>query len=220
MYNELLLFIHTIVISIFALLALSIGSQALIAFVCFTAILANLFVVKQITLFGMNATCADAFIVGSVLGLNLLQEHFGKEITRKTIWISFFLLVFYTIVCQIHLLYQPSIYDAMQSHYEAILCIMPRLAIASIITYLIAQLFDTWLYGKLKELFNGRFLIARNMCSISLSQLLDTILFSFLGLYGIAYNIWHIIIISYAIKLTAIAISMPFVGLSKRMIKK
>jgi uncharacterized integral membrane protein (TIGR00697 family) len=220
MYNELIFLVHSIIIGVFALCSLRIGKEALIAFIALQSILANLFVVKEITIFGLTATCADAFAIGAVLGLNLLQEYFGKEITKKTIGISFFLLIFYGIISQIHLAYTPSLHDSMQSSYAAILQFMPRLAIASMITYLIAQLFDAWLYGKLKEWINGRHLIIRNICSISLSQLLDTILFSFLGLYGIIHNVWHIIIISYAIKLVAIALSMPFVALSKRIVNK
>ncbi len=220
MFNELIFFLHSIIIGIFALGALKIGKEALIAFIALQTILANLFVLKESTLFGLNATCADAFAIGAVLGLNLLQEYFGKEITKKTIGISFFLLIFYGIISQIHLAYFPSLHDSIHANYAAIFHFMPRLVIASMITYLIAQLFDAWLYGKLKELFNGRYLIARNICSISLSQLLDTVLFSLLGLYGIVHNVWHIIIISYAIKLAAIAISMPFVAMSKKIVKK
>jgi uncharacterized PurR-regulated membrane protein YhhQ (DUF165 family) len=47
------------------------------------------------------------------------------------------------------------------------------------------------------------------------TQLLDTILFSLLGLYGLVANIWQIIIISYLIKLFAIGIATPLVGFSK-----
>jgi uncharacterized PurR-regulated membrane protein YhhQ (DUF165 family) len=105
--NELIFIVHTVVIAAFALGALALGCTSLVAFVCSCCILANLFVVKQITLFGLTATCADAFTVGATIGLNMLQEYFGKEIAKKTIWINFFLLIFYAIVSQIHLIYIP-----------------------------------------------------------------------------------------------------------------
>lgn len=215
--NELLFIAHTIIISISALIALYLGQAALVAFVCLQCVLANLFVVKQITLFGFSATCADAFTVGAVLGLNLLQEYFGRTITRKCIWINFFLLVFYVVISQIHLAYTPNSYDTMQECFIPILGLMPRIVIASFVVYLIAQLADYALYGFLKRALVDRYLVARNMASIMLTQLLDTVLFSFLGLYGIIENIWQVIFISYMVKLVAIGIASPFVLFSKKI---
>src|SRR6185436_11925481 len=119
--NELYFLLHSITVSTAALISLWFGKEALIGFISLCCILANLFVVKQTTLFGFDATCSDAFSIGAVLGLNLLQEYFGKTITKTAIWISFFLLIFYTVVSSIHLLYEPSVHDTMQQHYLSIL---------------------------------------------------------------------------------------------------
>ena len=86
--NELFFIIHTIIIAGFALGSLALGSSALVAFVCLSCVLANLFVIKQITLFGLTATSADAFTVGATIGLNLLQEYFGKEIAKREVFRS------------------------------------------------------------------------------------------------------------------------------------
>jgi uncharacterized integral membrane protein (TIGR00697 family) len=215
--NELLFIAHTCIISISALIALYLGQAALVAFVCLQCVLANLFVIKQITLFGFSATCADAFTIGAVLGLNLLQEYFGRAITRTCIWINFFLLMFYVIVSQIHIAYIPNSYDTMQGCFVSILGFMPRIVIASFLVHLIVQWVDYALYGFLKRMLRDRYLVTRNVVSIMLTQLLDTVLFSFLGLYGIIENIWQIIFISYVIKLAAIAIASPFVLLSKKI---
>lgn len=215
--NELIFIFHTLIIATFALGALALGRSALVAFVCVQCLLANLFVVKQITLFGLTATCADAFTVGATIGLNLLQEYFSKEITKKTIWINFFLLIFYTIVSQIHLIYTPDSADTMHLHFLPLLSLMPRIAIASLFVYFIAQMADYYLYGIFKKIFHHKYIILRNYASIAFCQLLDTVLFSFLGLYGIIDNIEQVIIISYLIKLITIIIATPFVGLSRRV---
>lgn len=213
--NELLFIFYTIIIAFFSLASLALGQHALVAFVCVQCILANLFVLKQITLFGLTATCSDAFTIGATLGLNLLQEYFGKTITKKAIWINFFLLIFYVIVSQIHLLYIPNAADVTHDHFFALLQFAPRIVISSFLVYLISQLADYHLYGFLKQICKDRFIIIRNYTSIALCQLLDTVLFSFLGLYGIIDDIWSVIIISYFLKIGAILISTPFVGLSR-----
>lgn len=215
--NELIFIIHTIIIALFALGSLALGSNALVAFVCTQCILANLFVVKQITLFGFTATCSDAFTVGATIGLNLLQEYFGKDIAKKTIGINFFLLIFYAIVSQLHLFYTPHSADIMQQHFVPLLQFMPRIVIASFSVYFIAQMADYYLYGILKKIFHNKYIILRNYASIAICQLLDTVLFSFLGLYGIIDNIGEVIIISYLIKLISIIIATPFVGLSRKI---
>lgn len=217
--NELIFILHTIIIAAFALGSLALGRSALVAFICIQCILANIFVTKQITLFGLTATCADAFTVGATIGLNLLQEYFGKEITKKTIWINFFLLIFYAIVSQIHLIYIPHSADRMHLHFMPLLNLMPRIVLASFSVYFISQMMDYYLYGFLKKIFRDRYIIVRNYASIAFCQLLDTILFSFLGLYGIIDNIWEVIIISYLIKLASIIIATPFVGLSRKVYK-
>jgi len=220
MFNELIFLLHAALIGLAALGALAFGRAALVAFVCIQCILANLFVLKQTTLFGFNATCADAFTIGATIGLNLLQEYYGKAITRKTIAINFFFLAFYAIMTQIHLWYAPSAFDTTQSSFLALLGFMPRIVIASFTVYLIAQLVDYYLYGWLKKVWTSRLLVVRNYASISVSQLVDTVLFSFLGLYGIIDNIWEIILISYSVKLGAIFVATPFLVASRRIFEK
>jgi queuosine precursor transporter len=215
--NELIFAIHTCIVAIFALGSLAFGSCALVAFICIQCILANLFVVKQTTLFGLTATCSDAFTVGATIGLNLLQEYFGKEIAKKAIWINFFLLIFYAIVSYIHLLYVPHSTDIAHYHFIPLLTPMPRIVIASFSVYLFVHLTDYYLYGILKKTFQNKYIIFRNYASIAFCQLLDTVLFSYLGLYGIVHNIGEVIVVSYVIKLASIIIATPFVGFSRRI---
>ena len=72
-----------IIISLFTVLALKISKETLVAMISIYCILANLFVLKQISLFGYHPTASDAFSVGAILGLNLLQEYYGKDFCRR-----------------------------------------------------------------------------------------------------------------------------------------
>ncbi len=217
--NELLFLFHLLSITATTLIMLKMGAEALVAFLCVQAILANLFVIKQITLFGFTATASDMYIVGSVLSLNLLQEYYGKHIARKAIWISFVLLIFYTIVSQIHIFYIPSMSDFSHNYYYNLLSYMPRLTSASIIVYLIVQHFDTHFYAVLKRLFEGKRLLLRNIISITVSQALDTILFSLLGLYGIIDNIGQVMLVAFTIKMITMALLAPLVLCIKKYIQ-
>lgn len=216
--NELIFLFHTTLIMLCVLGALKLGKEALIALICLFCVLCNLFVVKQTEFFGINATCADAFSIGAVLGLNLLQEYFGRAITQKAIVISFLGSLVYAVLSQIHLMYIPSACDTMHCHFSPLLEAMPRIIIASLVVYLVVQQLDCLLYEWLKKRFKGNFLASRVFSSAIVCQLLDTILFSFLGLYGIINNIGHLIMVSYLIKLVTLVCATPFVALSKWLI--
>lgn len=217
MNNELLFLLHTFLIGGTALACLYLGSEALVAFIVTQAIIANLFVLKQISLFGFNATAADVYIIGSVLGINLLQEYFGRQKARRAIWSSFLLLIFYTITSQFQLIYSPANTDFAHEPFSKLLHFMPRITIASIIVYLIVQHIDSYTYALMQRFCGNRWLIARNIATISFSQLIDTILFGMIGLYGIIPHIIEVMIVSYTIKMCMVLLVSPFIGLTRKI---
>lgn len=213
--NELIFLLHILLIVGFALGALRLGKEALIAFVTISAILANLFVLKQMRFFGLVITCTDVFAVGSILGLNLLQEYYGRESSSKAAWICFYLVTFFALMSQIHLAYKPSYFDATQSSYFTILAPTPRLLLASLAVFFLVQQFDIRFYALLKKGLSKAPLMLRNGLSLVLSQLLDTALFSVLGLYGLVDSLADIILFSFVIKLFIILSITPFITLSR-----
>ncbi len=219
MINELIFLLYVFCIAVCSLMALYFSSETLIAFICLSAVLANLFVSKSITLFGLTATASDALAVGASLSLNLLQEYYGRSKAQQTVYISFFCLIVYTIVSYLHLTYVPSPVDTQQVHFYAILSFMPRITIASLISYFIVQNIDCRLYAKLSQKYMPNFILKNYLC-VGVTQLIDTVLFSFLALYGILENIGQIIIVSYSIKLAVLFIAAPFIHLARTIVLK
>jgi len=221
MTNELIFLSYLGLVSISALYALRLGKEGLTGLICVQVILLNLFVTKQITLFGLTATASDALAVGATLTLNLLQEYYQKPAARRAIWISFFCSLFYIALSFLHLAYIPAASDASQAAFIQLLRPMPRIIIASLGVYLLVQYFDSALYAYLRSSWKNKFFVIRNYSSLALSQLLDTILFTFIGLYGInesfssVSTLFDIIFVSYIIKLLAILITVPFIRMAK-----
>lgn len=215
-FNELIFLGYIVAVCIAAVVALRIGSHALVAYCSLLCVLSNVFVLKQINLFGLSATASDALAVGVTLSLNLLIEYYQPQIAQKAIVISFFCAAAYVMFSFFHLGYTPSIYDASAQHYAALLSAAPRLIAASLFTYFIVQKLDTLIYGALKIRWPERWFIVRNYVSAGISQFVDTILFSFLGLYGLVSGIGQIILISYLIKLITIITAVPLIRLLKR----
>lgn len=217
--NELIFVAHAVTIIVCTFIATRLGKSGLAALIALFAVLANLFVTKQITLFGLNATAADAYIVGASLTLNLLQEFFGRASARKAIWLSFFIALAYTIMTQFHLSYHASPFDTNQAHFWAILHPMPRLIIASLTAYLMAEWLNYRIFSLLKKNIPAAPFAVRSFTATAASQLIDTLLFSFLGLYGILSALGNVIMVSYSIKLITIFLATPFLSFAKKFIK-
>ena len=212
--NELYFFFHILVIVTFTLGALKLGKEALITSFGVQALLGNLFVTKQMLCFGLNVTCSDVYTVGALFSLNLIQEYFGKALAKKTIWISSFILFFFIVMSQIHIHYLPSAHDTTQKAFHAILSFAPRIMLASFFVAFICQKFDVEIYS----FFKKRQILLRFGSASLISQLADTILFSFLGLYGLVHSLFDIIIMSYLIKVIVIFCMAPFTILVRKVI--
>jgi uncharacterized integral membrane protein (TIGR00697 family) len=205
--NELIFALQILVLVGALFWAARIGKEALIALCVLLSILANFFVLKQMNLFGWNVTCSDAFAIAGIFGLNMLTQSYGRAVAKKTIWISFFGLLFFAAVSQIHLMYLPSPHDESHAHFSFLLSSAPRMLIASLLTFLVVQQFDVRLYGFFQKKFSGLSWQARSTVCLFISQILDTLLFSILGLYGIIQELTTMMVVSYLVKCIVIALT-------------
>jgi len=220
MYNFILFLIQIVLICSMIIYALKLGKQAIGSFLPLLAVCMNLFVIKQSTLLGLEVTCSEGLAVGYILGFNLMQEFYGKEAARKTIWLTFFCTAAFMVLSQLHLLFVPNSFDNSQSHFVALFKFMPRLVIASLLCFLVVQFFDLTFFAYLKKRFQGKYLTSRIFTSLVVSQALDTVLFSFLGLYGIVEEIFHVMLFSFLIKVLVIIFSTPFITFAKRIVAR
>ena len=217
--NSIILCLHITIICGLTLFALRCGREFMIAWLCLLAIAMNLFVLKQINLFGLSVTSSDALAVGYLLGLNLIQEFFGQKSARKCVWISLFTSCGFVLLSQMHLLYLPNSYDLAHGHFVALLNPLPRIIFASLFSFLLVQFFDLTFFAFLRKKTAGRYLPARTAIALIFSQTLDTLLFSYLGLYGLVASLDHIIVLSLAVKGIVIFLSTPFVTLAKKAVR-
>ena len=218
--NEIFFFVHVFVLLFFLLLSLKLGKEALIIFTSLQTIFANLFVTKQMDFFSFTITCSDVYIVSAVFGLNLVQEYFGKKNAKKTLYLSLLFQICFMIVSILHLLYIPSIQDQTHDSFVKIFQNTPRIIIASIAVFFLVQRFDIFFYGLLKKKFEKKTIVMRLGFSSIISQFIDTVLFTFLGLYMIAYNVWDVILVSFFIKFLTILASGVFVSFTYKIFMK
>lgn len=216
--NELLFFLHLTVIFATTTLALRLGKEALVSWIVLLSVLANLLVLKQTSLFGMQATCTDVYVLGIMLGLNLLQEYHGISIAKKTTFLSFGAMLIFVALSKMHLLYHPAASDWTHASYEAILSHSPRILFASLATFFLVQQLDVRFFAYLAKRFSRLNLVYRTTICCITSQAIDTVLFSFLGLYGLTDNLLSLILVSFTIKALIALCSTPFTAFSKKFL--
>ncbi len=212
MHNELTFLIHGTAVLLFLFGALYLGKETLITFIACSWIFANFFVTKQITLLGFEVTASDVYAIGAMLGMSVLQEFWGRKIAVLSIWTSFFTLLLATGMSYLHLNYIPTLHDTTHSHFEALLGSTPRLMVASFATFFISSRLEVALFNLLRQWVSLPFPV-RSGISIASILLFDTILFSYLGLYGIVANLFDVCLVSYIVKLLVIISLAPFLTL-------
>lgn len=209
MHNELLFIVHCVVVSGIVLGALAHSYEALLAVLGLQLIAANLFVTKQIALWGIATTAAEVFAVSGMLGMSLLQTYYGPQKARKTIVILFFFLLLFALFGWLQSLYEgaPNVLDV-----GVLLALAPRLFFASIMSYLLSERMHVVL---LQRVFvRGSSPIMR-LGIVALGQVVDTISFTVLGLWSVVDNPWSIIAASMAVKMSALALLSPLLSLVK-----
>ncbi len=217
--NELIFFLHILFLLLTLFVVIRLGKMALSFFVIFCVLCANLFVIKQISFFGLTITPSDPFTIISFLSINLLQEWYGKELSKKTLQLALFFSLVFLGASQIHLCYSPSLMDQTDSSFHKIFSFSPRIIFSSLFVFFISQKCNLTLFSWMHRI-STLSLNRRITISSLISQLLDTLLFSFLALYGIAERIFHIILVSYSIKVLCIFFSHPLVSLYRRFRKE
>ena len=224
MINELLLIGSVIFIFGAALLGYYLFDKAgLYAVSAIATVLANIEVIVLVKAFGMEQTLGNVLFAVTFLITDILSECEGKKAANKAVYMGIFISVFFLLLSQSWLIYEPSELDFAQGAMKVVFGNTARMILASLTVYAISQLFDVWLYHKwwdftTKKFGDSRkFLWLRNNGSTLFSQLVNTVLFSlfaFIGTYDAA-TLVSVILSSYVIFIFTSLIDTPFVYLAR-----
>lgn len=226
MVNELLIiFSFTIIYGGITLFYRYFGKSGLLAFNVLATILANIEVMLLVEAFGMEMTLGNVLFASTFLITDILSENHSRRDANKAVIISTLCSMFFIGISQIWLLYKPSPNDWAGGAFHTIFSSTPRIVCSSLAVYLISQLTDVWLYHKWWDWCKRHFkdsrkgLWIRNNGSTMLSQLLNTVLYTFLAFYG-TYPIQTLLSIclsSYTIFFVTSLLDTPFVYWCRRI---
>lgn len=222
MFNEVLWFIFMLFdLSVVLLAFRRWGKTGLYVSIACAGIICNIQVVVLVELFGLVATLGNVVYASIFLATDILSEHYGVKEARKGVWIGFFFLAWATIAMQFAINFIPVQIEGNRAEYLVeIFRFMPRIAVASLIAYLVSQHHDIWAFDFWKQKTSGKYLWLRNNASTWVSQLADTLVFTLIAFYGeVEVDVLvDIVITTYALKLIVAVVDTPFLYLSRILV--
>lgn len=218
--NELVFVLMILVGLGFTLLSFRLGGASwLKALIGINIVLANIFVLKQFTLFGLAVTGGNVVYGSIFFATDLLSEHYGKEEAQESVWLGFYFALFFLVTSQLILLFSPAPWDMIHPSLANIFSFAPRVIASSLLAYLVSQNFDVWFYNWMRERFPEKGLLwLRNNASTLSAQLIDSILFTLLAFFAVLpwEILLEIVFTTYLLKLLVALLDTPFMYLSTR----
>ncbi|MCL1821714.1 MAG: queuosine precursor transporter [Prolixibacteraceae bacterium] len=225
MHNELIWLVEIILNFLLIIAAYKLfGKWGLIMWIPVSIIIANIQVVQTIELFGFSATLGNVVYATSFLVTDILSENYGKKEAGKAVWIGFFSLLAMTVLMNIALLYRPLADDAFSaetySALDTIFSLMPRIALASVVAYVVSQRHDVWAFHFWKNRFPAdRHLWVRSNFSTMVSQLFDSAIFVLIAFWGVFEKsiLLEIFLTTYFFKWLVALADTPFVYWARKI---
>lgn len=116
---------------------------------------------------------------------DILTEVYGYRRSRKVIWTGFFSLFLFSLTMMI-VQYLPSAQGwDLQSCFQSVLGLVPRIAFASLIAYLVGEFSNSYVLAKMKILTKGKYLWTRTIGSTIVGEFFDTGLFVLIAFLGV-----------------------------------
>jgi uncharacterized integral membrane protein (TIGR00697 family) len=195
------------------------GKTGLYIWTAAAVILANIQVMKTIEVFGLVTALGNVIYSSLFLVTDIINENHSKKEAQKAVWIGFFVLISTTILMQVTIQFIPHESDFLSEHITAIFSLLPRIAFASLVAYLISQNHDVWFFAKMKKKYEKKHLWLRNNLSTISSQLLDNTVFTLIAFIGVFS--WSIIgqifLTSMILKIIVAAFDTPFIYWARKI---
>jgi len=133
-----------------------------------------------------------AYIFGDIL-----TEVYGYKKARKVIWTGFASAILMSLVFVVVGFLPPAQGWENQLAYTAILGVVPRIVLASLIAYFAGEFSNSFIMAKMKILSKGKQLWKRTIGSTIIGEFLDTTIFVFVAFFGtMPMEVFTILILS------------------------
>ncbi len=192
------------------------GKAGLYMSITMNIILCNMTVPKLTELFGFQVTMGTILYASILFTTDILSEVYGKKEAQKGVNVGLFALVISAIFIQITLMFPSAESDIYGVHLDQAFDLFWRIALASLVAYMISQYHDIMMFHYIGQKTSGKLLWLRNNISTLVSQALDTLFFTVIAFYGVFELdvLAEIFITTYILKVIIALVDTPFLYLA------
>lgn len=211
--NNILFFVTAVVtFGLLVFVSRKFGKDGIYAWVGMAVVIANVLVCKSVDLFGMSATLGNVLFGTVFLATDILTELHGVKAARKAVWLGVSMEVITIILTQIAIAFTPNSLDFVHDSMQNIFGLFPRVALASCTMFIFSNQLDIYLFEKIREKTNGKYLFLRNNVATIISQCVENFLFyviAFGGIYPVS-ELVDMTIVCCVIEIIVALLDTPF----------
>ena len=148
---------------------------------------------------------------------DIVNEKFGRKETHRMVFIAFITQVIMVAFFWLGDSLRPAPFWTMQDTWSEIFGFVPRVTVASWVSFLVSENLDAYIFSWFKKRTGGRHLWARNVFSSLPSLAIDTFIFIPLAFWGVA-SLWPLIMGQVLLKWLVGFINIPFMYINKSVL--
>lgn len=179
-------------------------------------ILASKIALFDFGFFSVTAPAAVIIFAVTFLITDIVNEKFGRAVTHRMIFVTFITqiaLVLFVLIASTGL--PPAPFWNGQEAWNNVFGLVPRIVLASWITFMVSENLDAWLFEVFFQWTKGKHLWARNVFSTIPSLTIDTLLFVTLAFVGTDLPLIQIMIGQFVAKYAVAVINIPFMYINR-----
>ena len=146
-------------------------------------VMVNTLGTKITTILGVRVSVGIFFVPVLFLVTDIIGEVFGRKEASRFVNMATIMLVLLFVMMAVCIAVKPNEGWDMQEQYAQIFGSSIRMTIASLVSFVVAQQLDVFMFAFWGKVTKGKHLWIRNNLSTIMSQLVDTIIFEFIAFY-------------------------------------
>lgn len=165
----------------------SLGRKRDFLFALFVAcmVMVNTLGTKITTIAGVRVSVGIFFVPVLFLVTDIVGEVFGRREASRFVNMATIMLVLLFVMMAVCIAVKPNEQWGMQEQYAQVFGSSIRMTIASLVSFVVAQQLDVFMFAFWGRITKGKHLWIRNNLSTIVSQLIDTTIFEFIAF-------WHL----------------------------
>lgn len=193
------------------------GKSGMMAWTAFAIVFANIEVVKCVNLFGFETTLGNVMFGSTFLATDILSENHGKACAKKAVYVGLAAICAFVAMLQLSLAFVPSANDIAAGPMKEMFALTPRVCMASVALYFLANISDVHLYHFIKARVPGALWVRNNVATMT-CQVAQAFFFC-LAAFGGVFPFRMILELSMTTALVECAVAAldtPFIYAAKR----